>query len=158
MTGMIFEPVDCEPVVAWWQERFAAPPEQLDGYVAYQRGRDTIWLAPREVDPGDLSPIDGVGFPFVRIGGAVWKPTSVAAMKLGTLVTRNAVEVDRASARAFVSGASLDVGVAGVDAKGASRGYVIVRYLGVPLGCGHLLGEEVLCMIPKGRRAELDFG
>jgi len=150
--------VDGTPYMEWWRELFGTPADTFAESSFWQRGRSSIWVAARGVDPGKVSPVEGVGIPFLRIGEHLWKPTSVAVVEFGVHATRNVVALDAAECRRYLDRESLELAPDDPRGHGVRRGFAIVTYEGVPLGCGLWRRGLLESCVPKGRRlADVDL-
>lgn len=156
--GDHYLPVDGDPYREWWHQQFAIPPDTLEGCSFWQRGRSSIWVAAADVDPGRLTPVDGVGIPCLRIGRDVWKPTAIAAIEFGVEACRNVVELDTEETRRFLDREVIVFAADDPRRTLPNRGFVIARYHGLPMGCGLWSGGTLESEVPKGRRLpEIDL-
>ena len=151
MTPTTFRRVDGESYRRWWSETYGGPADVLASFAFFQRGGKTVWVAARGVELRGLDPVDAVGIPFVRMESRVWKPTSVAALAFGSAATRNVVELQDNEMRAFLGRETVELGDDDRRRELPNRGFVIVRYRGVPLGCGQWRPDAVVSCVPKGR-------
>ncbi|NKB89212.1 MAG: hypothetical protein GKS06_13425 [Acidobacteria bacterium] len=142
--------IEPEPWSSWWAEQYGTPTELFDDYSFWQRGKYTIWVAAADIQPGAVSPVDGIGIPLLRTGRDVWKPTSVAVIHFGRDVARNVVDLEADEASRFLGREAIEFEN---DARAVlpHRGYVIARYLGVPIGCGLWRRGGLASSVPKGR-------
>jgi NOL1/NOP2/fmu family ribosome biogenesis protein len=144
--------VDGAPYREWWQQQFATPPETLGECSFWQRGRFSIWVAAADVDPGTITPVDGVGIPFLRTGREVWKPTLVAVIEFGLDASRNIVELERDEMLRFLDRQVIEFAAGDPRGDLPNRGFVIARYQRLPLGCGLWSRGTLESAVPKGRR------
>ncbi|HJO03760.1 MAG TPA: hypothetical protein QGG47_07290 [Acidobacteriota bacterium] len=147
-----FRRLEREPYASWWTDRFGTPVGLFDGCSMWQRGKSSVWVAALDVDPGATSPVDGVGFPLLRVGGRAWKPTSVGLVHFGLRATRNVVELDANETMRFLAGEAIELATDDPRCGQWSRGFVLARYLGVPLGCAEWRADAIRSVLPKGRR------
>lgn len=140
-----------ETVMAYFAHRFGIQPAVFNAYTFWEKGAGKIW-AVRGTNPEPLS-VQAYGLPILRTRQRYWKPTTDGVQAFGRYADRNVVTVDRAAARAFWAGESIEAPM------GCDPGYVIVAHTLAnhtePLGIGLTFGEEIRSMVPKGRRRAL---
>jgi NOL1/NOP2/fmu family ribosome biogenesis protein len=153
-----FTPVDGAPYVAWWQEQFATPSATFDDCSFWQRGHANVWVASATVDPGAVTPVEGIGIPFLRLGAELWKPTSAAVVEFGMHATRNVMDLGHDEMLRFLDRRDIEIADDDCRVEGPRRGFVIVRFSGLAIGCGLWRRGVLESSVPKGRRmAELDL-
>jgi NOL1/NOP2/fmu family ribosome biogenesis protein len=153
--------VDGAPYIDWWQAQYGGHAGSFADCTFWQRGQRSIWVAAVAVDPGELTPVDGVGIPFLRTAWEVWKPTSVAAIEFGLDAERNVVDLTAAEAVRFLDREAIEFEAPDPRAVLPNRGYAIARYAGVPIGCGLWRRGGIESAVPKGRcvaRMDLPLG
>ena len=152
-----FRRVPGQEYADWWHQRYGTPPDLFAALAFFQRGRATVWVAAASVQLQGLPVVDGVGIPFARIGGRVWKPTSSAAIQFGAAATRNLVEVTLHEAELLVGRSPVLLDRHDPRRQLPIRGYVLARLHGVPIGCVLWRGTHIESCVPKARAvAELD--
>ncbi len=134
--------------IAWWCETFATDPRVFSPYALYAGGRNRVWIAAAELDLHGLERVEAVGVAFARVGGRTPKPTTAAVQQFGLHAQARTVEVGDEGARAFLARAAL---AADAVAGTPGRGYAIVRWRGVPLGCGLWRDGRLESNVPAGR-------
>ncbi len=155
------EPADDDPAIASIIQRFGIPASAFENVRFLRRNRVGIHAVAADHEPPHASEPDSVGFLFVRDDGNVPKLTTAGALAFGALATRNVIELDVESASAFQSRLHFEVPSGGFGAiarelgAGLTRGYVIPRCGGHPLGVGWIgdPGMEGVLMqsqFPKG--------
>ncbi len=147
-----FQRLEREPYINWWTDRFGTSAEIFDRCSMWQRGRASVWVASLDVDPGAADPVDGVGFPLLRVGGRAWKPTSIGLVHFGLGATRNVVELDAGEVARFLAGQEVELATDDPRRQLPNRGYIAARYLGVPIGCAEWRPGLIRSALPKGRR------
>ena len=147
-----FQRLDRKPYVSWWTDRFGTPEGLFDSCSMWQRSKASVWVAALDVEPGNVAPVDGVGFPLLRVGGRAWKPTSVGLVHFGLQATRNVVELDANETAHFLAGQTIKLRSDDPRHGLAIRGFILARYLGVPLGCAEWRTGAIRSVVPKGRR------
>ena len=141
-----------EPYVAWWRERFGLSDEAFHELSFYQRGKSTVWVATAGIDRLEATRAEAVGLPLLRIGSRYWKPTGVAIVALAQRASRNVVELETCEAQRFLAGEECSLAAGDSRHEGLEIGYVIVRYRGVPIGCGEWHPPTLHSCVPKGKR------
>jgi len=153
MNRVPFTEIDGEPYVEWWRERFAPDADIFAGMRFYQRGRSSIWVGSADIEGLSSTRMDAVGLHLLRIGRRFWKPTSTAVMAFGGAATINVAELDRAELVAFLTGEELDIPADDARRDLLTRGFIVARYAGVPVGCAEWHDRGALVsLIPKGQR------
>ena len=147
-----FRRLESEPYVTWWTDRFGTPEGLFDGCSMWQRGKTSVWVAALDVNPGAIDPVDGVGFPLLRVRGRAWKPTSVGLVHFGLYATRNLVELDVSEVAIFLAGLTIELAADDPRCGLPNHGFIVARYLGVPLGCAEWRTATIRSVLPKGRR------
>lgn len=141
---------DRQEILAWWAERFGVPEEVFEPYDFFATGKGTIWALRRsERAPGGIKGLryEALGMVIMRRRKLGWKPTTNAIQVFGRYAKKNVVELNEAQMRAFVAGEAVRGPFPGIE-----EGYVIVRYRGVPLGCGLYRRGMLISQVPKVRR------
>lgn len=158
MQRVPFVEVDVAPYLEWWRERFAPDPDPFEGLRCYQRGKSNIWIGAVDISRLATTRADAVGVPFLRVGRRMWKPTSAAIVAFGSDSRSNVLDIDRDETRAFLNGTPLEIPADDPRWAGVSPGFVLVRHVGVALGCGEWREAAILSCIPKGKRiSEIDL-
>lgn len=149
-----FRRLDGTEYVDWWVERFDLARETFAGLGFWQRGKSTVWAATADAGGLEEARVDAVGVPFLRVGSSFWKPPTVALRCFAAEARRNVVDVDDGEAEAFLRGDAIELPRGDRRREAIERGYIVIRYRGVPLGCGEWRGkdERLLSCVPKGRR------
>lgn len=137
-------------VLEYLESRFGLAPENFREHRFYLASRERLYLGPKHV-PDDRR-IATLGILVARASSSI-KPTTNLLQLFGSMITRNFLALDAKQAASFAKGEDLQVG----DTQGATDGYVLLRYLDIPLGCGLLRGKGVKNMLPKARRLEIRF-
>lgn len=153
-------PADADPAVDSIVEHFGVPPETLEGIRIVRRNRLGLHAVAADHAPPPSIELDSAGFLFLRDDGRVPKLTTAGALAIGGSAKRRALEVDGASAAAFVARKAFAVaGGSAEDGSGREapgRGYVLPRFRGYPLGVGWTDGADehgrsvVESLYPKG--------
>lgn len=124
-------------------ERFGFPEETFAGLRLVRQGAKTLALVARDL-AGALAPPArpeprAAGLAFLHAAMRRPKMTTAAAMAFGAAARRNAVELDRGRAEAYLGRRDVELGP---DEAGAMTGdgYVVVRWKGAALGVGWFRG------------------
>jgi NOL1/NOP2/fmu family ribosome biogenesis protein len=141
-----------DEILGYLEERFGIPASMFEGFGFYGASRGRIYLGPKSVLPRP-EPVS-VGILVARAGGAL-KPTTNLIQLFGRHATRNVVSLGRENALRYANGD--DLTLAPGEKEDTTDGYVILSYLGSPMGCGRLAGDVVSNLLPKGKRLKLKF-
>ena len=136
----------------YFERRYGLAPELLADFEFYASANGRIILGPKQIDPC-LFP-DTAGLLIARIGNTV-KPSTNLLQIVGSLITRNFVSLERDSAARYIRGLDLEVTV--TEIGDTTEGYVLLKYLSFPLGCGLLQGSHIKNMLPKAKRLDVRF-
>ncbi len=140
-----FRKVNPKSIVRWWVERFGVPEDLFRDLEFYMKGKTNVW-AVRKFERIPSLRYDAVGMVVVRMVKGSYKPTTNAVQVFGRWATKNVVDLDEEEVRRFISGLSVEV-----EAP-VEEGYVIVRYRGLPVGCGLYRRGVLKSLVPKDRR------
>jgi len=104
-----------------------------------------------------------VGMQIARIGNSI-KPSTNLLQLFGRHATRNVLSVTKEQAVAYAKGDDIKLSTQKESLKSAlpasfqvSDGYVLLKYLDFPLGCGLLKGSQIKNVLPKARRMNVKF-
>lgn len=136
-------------VLAYLEQRFGLEPGLFADYGLYAASKGRIYLGPKKLVNHPRIATAGL---LIGRGGKGIKPSTNLLQLFGRHVKRNFLDLEKENARAFMAGADVSAGEAG----SATDGYVLVRYLGFPLGCGLLQKGQVKNMLPKAKRLAVD--
>ncbi|MEW6722210.1 MAG: hypothetical protein AB1324_03035 [Candidatus Micrarchaeota archaeon] len=139
-------------VLGYLEERFGLGRELFSGYELYLASKGRVYLGPASVPPN--TPIVTLGLMIARVSGSV-KPSTNLLQSFGGRITRNAIELSREQTAAYCEGR--DVTLEEGQGESTSDGFVLLKYLGKPLGCGHRAGNAVRNQLPKAKRLSLRF-
>lgn len=134
------------------ERRFGLPPDLLSDFEFYAGPNGRVILGPRHIDPC-LSP-DTAGLLIARIGNSV-KPSTNLLQVVGSLAVRNVITLDRDKASQYIKG--LDLKLTVEEIGDTTDGYILLKYLVFPLGCGLLQAGHVKNMLPKAKRLEVKY-
>jgi hypothetical protein len=126
--------------------RFGVPPAAFADAAFVEPSNGEIWIA-STLPPSGLHTRRPPGLRALRRAPAGLKPTSAFLVSIGPLVTSSCLTFDTDSLRQLLLGRRVPCS--------HSDGYVALGYDGLVLGCGHVAGGIVRCLIPTGRRREL---
>jgi NOL1/NOP2/fmu family ribosome biogenesis protein len=134
------------------ERRYGLAQDLLADFEFYASANGRVILGPKLIDPC-LSP-DTAGLLIARIGNTV-KPSTNLLQIVGALFTKNFVALERENAVRYIKG--LDLEVTATEIGETTEGYVLLKYLAFPLGCGLLQGSHIKNMLPKAKRLDVRF-
>jgi NOL1/NOP2/fmu family ribosome biogenesis protein len=128
----------------YFANRFGIPMEAFEDFRLLRSGR-TVWIAARgrglEEALHSLK-VEAAGVPFLRVRGSMVKPTSRALQLFGQKASRSIIDLQDEAANALLNGAEV------LKVFAVEPGYVILRWKGLILGCGHYSPEKLRSLIP----------
>jgi NOL1/NOP2/fmu family ribosome biogenesis protein len=137
-------------VFDYLEQRFGLARELFDGYGLYLASKGRIYIGPKRVP--DMPKIATIGLLAARSGGTI-KPSTNLLQAFGRHITRNLIDLTKEQALEYARGS--DVKASAAQASGAHEGYVLMRYEGIPLGCGLLQLGTIKNMLPKAKRLSI---
>ena len=107
-----------------------------------------IFIISRDVERLDLENvrIDSLGLYFGQLRNNELRLSIEGSQLMGSIATKNVVEIDDGQLRAWLGGNDLEI------SPGGSSGYVIIKHNRDFLGCGKCKGGKILNFVPKARR------
>jgi len=87
--------------------------------------------------------METAGLRLLRKVQQFWKPATYALQLFGSEATRHVLELNKEEAERFFGGEKIFID------ETFEPGYVIVKYLGVILGCGLFIQGALLSQIPR---------
>lgn len=152
---MIIKPLEKrrqKELISFLEERFGMDSHAFSGFglITTPKGR-VFMVTPGVYEFSETMNVASICLPFARLEGKI-KPTSVMLQMFGHLATKNVIELDREDAINFAKGLDLSA-----NRHECSDGYIILKYEGIPLGCGLLRGNEIKNMLPKAKRMTLEL-
>ncbi|MBU8934527.1 MAG: hypothetical protein KOO62_11035 [candidate division Zixibacteria bacterium] len=139
-------------VLEYFGERFGISPVVFGSWVFFAGPRGRVFLGPPTTL--GLEAADTCGILIARVQKTV-KPSTFLFQSFGRHVTRNIITLDREQTERFCCGEDI---VLSADAIGdAARGFVMVAYDDLPLGCGLLKDGRLENQIPKPYRMSLKY-
>jgi 16S rRNA C967 or C1407 C5-methylase (RsmB/RsmF family) len=121
-------------------DRFGLGPDLVDTLLFRRDSPSYVSAMPRDHDPGIPFRSLSTGLTAIRVSGAVPRLTTQGAIAFGPHVARNAVDLDRERALAFVVRRNVPV-------EASSSGHVLVRWLGHALGVGLARGAGTTAVL-----------
>jgi NOL1/NOP2/fmu family ribosome biogenesis protein len=134
------------------ERRYGLMPELFADFEFYASANGRIILGPKQIGPF-LSP-DTAGLLIARMGNTV-KPSTNLLQLVGGLILKNFVALERENAIRYIKG--LDLEVTPTEIGETTEGYVLLKYITFPLGCGLLQGSHIKNMLPKAKRLDVRF-
>ncbi len=149
---------DREKVTGYFKERFGIDEKVFSG-VEFIETRKAVWMVSPDIVSGEnlkllgLKRLNYTGIRLLRkTGPNSYKPTTYGLQLIGQGATRNVIDLTKEELSEL-----LDKGSIALD-KEDLKGFIIIRYNGLVLGCG-LVKEGVLySQLPKGRAEALRAG
>jgi len=138
-------------VLEYFRERLGIADDTFAAWEFYAGPNGRILLGPRT--DLDLGMVDTAGILVARISRTV-KPGTNLFQMFGHLVTRSIVRVTRENAEAYCLGKDFDVSAGEIG--DSVRGFVMVAFDNLPLGCGLLKDGRIENQLPKPNRMKLD--
>ena len=146
-----FELLDEQSLIPnWCWNHFGLPREAFEPFRFWRRrpGK-SIWIAPKSLVPVDHNETVSFGLLVMRKSPPKGKPTSIFLQRFGGLADRNVYEISPEMVTPFLM--RRPTSVQPIDDK---KGYAIVRSQGAILGCGRIVGQELISEVPKHWLAE----
>ena len=137
-------------VLEYFSERLGISPVVFGSWVFFAGPRGRVFLGPPTTL--GLEVADTCGILIARVQKTV-KPSTFLFQSFGRHVTRNIIVLDREQAGRFCKGEDIELSV-DVTAD-VARGFVMVTYDEMPLGCGLFKDGHLENQIPKPHRIEL---
>ena len=160
-------------VLKWIEDRFGIPRKLFSRFSLYSDQKGRVFLAPKNLAAEGIAV--SVGMQIARIesrlkaehGGKSQshetevppsffrlKPSTNLLQLFGRHAARNALSVAKEQAVAYAKGDDIKLSQ---KPAGVSDGYVLLKYLGCPLGCGLLKEGQIKNVLPKARRMNVKF-
>lgn len=139
-------------VKEYYEIRFGIYTDIFDPYVFYTGPHGRIFMGPETSFP--LDSIDTLGILVARIQRTV-KPTTNFFQLFGKLVSKNNVDLNKDQTIKYCSGEDMILTL--VEIGGATRGFVMVSYDKMPLGCALLIENKLLNQLPNQNRIKLQY-
>ena len=138
-------------VFEYFRERLGLDPAIFQPYELYAGPTGRILLGPKtDIDP---ALIDTAGILIARIHRTV-KPSTHLFQLFGRHVTSNIVRLDRENVARYCRGEHFALSPTEIGAS--TRGFVMVAYGDLPLGCGLLKDGQLENQLPKQYRLVLN--
>ncbi len=125
----------------YFVERFGVPPEIMDRYYFYERGKK-VWAFTGEIV--EIENIEALGIRALSLGRGI-KPSTAFLRIIGKYATKNIIVLEEKEAEAYMRGEDIEKDFP------VKPGYVIVRSRNDILGCGLYKGK-LINQIPKKYR------
>lgn len=138
-------------VLEYLEKRFGMHRPIFEGFTFYLASRGRVFIGPQKVP--QLPNIASVGLIAGRISKSI-KPSSNLLQIFGKFVTKNFIELDKNKTLEFLKGNDLILTPSEIG--NTTDGYVLLKYLNYPIGCGLLKGKKDLKnMLPKAKRLKI---
>lgn len=136
-------------ILEYLEERFGLEAAVFADYELYETGGHRVVLGP----PVDLDiAVDSAGIHIARVQNSV-KPTTNLFQLFGRHVTGNVVRLTREHLPQYCAGKDIELSTE--EISGATRGFVMVAWGDLPLGCGFLRANTLESQVPKANRLNL---
>jgi len=145
-------PQDQRQVLDYLEKRFGMKRHLFEDFSFYAASKGRIFLGPKILI--NKPPPVTTGILIARMSRSI-KPTTIFFQLIGKYAKKSVIKLTKENALRFIRGENLDLSVD--EILDVSGGYILVTYLGFPLGCGLLKGNYVKNMIPKPKRLDLEF-
>jgi len=134
----------------YFEIRFGLNPNCFNQYAFYTGPRGSIFLGQETSFP--LDSIDTLGILVARLQKTV-KPTTNFFQLFGRLVTINNIVLNKDQTIKYCSGEDMILSTGEIGE--ATRGFVMVSYDNIPLGCALLIENKLLNQLPNQNRIQL---
>jgi NOL1/NOP2/fmu family ribosome biogenesis protein len=137
-------------ILNYFKEHFGIPERTFHGFRLLIE-KKTVWVVsdiPGLEEILDKLKIETAGVPLLRLG-SFWKPTTAGLQLFSQEASRNTIELDDHSLKAFLNQAILE------GPLPLEPGYAILRWKGNVLGCGIYGRSGLRCQIPEDRLRRL---
>ncbi len=138
-------------VLEYFRERLGLEESIFEPWELYAGPNGRILLGPKT--DFDLKVADTAGILVARIARTV-KPGTNLFQMFGRSVTRNIVNVTKDHAEMYCLGKEFEVAESEIGSS--ERGFVMIAYDGLSLGCGLLKEGRIENQLPKPNRVKLD--
>lgn len=143
----MLRPEERKKVLSWIETTFGIPSTLFNDLVLFERGKD-VWITTEEALKLNLPQISRRGVRFCRKIRGRYRLISTAVLTFGSHATKQVWEVKRGEAERFLRGEDIKVSLPS-DIK---PGQVIIRFMGIPLGSGLLIGDRIKNQVPVSQR------
>jgi NOL1/NOP2/fmu family ribosome biogenesis protein len=152
-----------ESILEYFENRFGIPKGIFSDFRLYSDQKGRVLLGPKNLASQDIAVSVGMQVAKVMNGGG-WKsaepsfkrvkPSTNFLQIFGKHAKKNFISINKEQAKAYIKGEDviLHTVPAGID-----EGYILVKYLDYPLGCGFLKQKELRNVLPKARRMKAEF-
>jgi NOL1/NOP2/fmu family ribosome biogenesis protein len=134
-------------ILDYFSTRFGIPEKAFEGF-CFLKGERKIWVVR---DHPELERIlnqlkcESAGIPLLRTKISMWKPTTAGLHFFGQHATRNVIDLEGDSLKAFLNGEAID------GSFTLEPGFVIARSKGKVLGCGIYGKGSLRSQLPEKR-------
>lgn len=139
-------------VTTYLDDRFGISTESLSDFGLYLASKGRVYLGPKRII--EKPKIVTLGIIIARVSRSV-KPSTNLLQLFGRQVTKNYIVLSPDQTKSFVKGEDLRLSEEQIGT--CTDGYILLRYLEYPLGCGFLQAKTVKNLLPKAKRLELKY-
>ncbi len=148
-------------ILRYFEERFGISKKLFADHKLYSDQKGRVFLGPKVAAAGDIAVFIGMQTARIENGSSkLAKPTSMRIRPstnffqlFGKHATKNFISLSKEQAQAYAKGEDIEL----TQPTGSTEGYVLLKYLDYPLGCGLLKNGNVKNVLPKERRMKVEF-
>ncbi|MEM5812397.1 MAG: hypothetical protein QW286_01645 [Candidatus Aenigmatarchaeota archaeon] len=138
-------------VADYLKSRFGIPDAVFSNFCFHYGKRGRVFLSSKGIFVPDAAIV--FGLQVARTGKSI-KPSTNLLQLFGKHAKRNIVTLSKWQAVAYIRGEDIEFEN---PPSTASDGYVLLKYMDFPIGCGLLKGNRIKNVLPKARRMEVRF-
>jgi len=139
-------------ILDYFETRFGISRNHFREFEFYLASKGRVFLGPKKI-PAIGEPVS-VGILIARMDNNI-KPTTNLLQLFGKYADKNIVSLTEQQTKQYAHGD--DIKLSPEQTEKTERGYVILSYCNVLLGCGLLRESLIKNMLPKAKRSELKF-
>lgn len=136
---------------SYMEERFGISRSHFREFGIYSDQKGRVFMAPKKLAAEDIAIT--VGMQIARTGKAI-KPSTNFLQAFGRHAGKGILPLAKEQAVAYARGEDIKVHA---RPDGISDGYVLLKYLDFPMGCGLLKDGQIKNVLPKARRMQVKF-
>lgn len=153
------EIVDPAPYLEVLEQRFGVPPAAFERYWVHRANRDNVWIVDRGLRIPARPEPRSLGFPFFYARMEHPRPTTAAAVRFGSLATRNIFSLEAEDLSRLIYRKEILFEDSRLDSL-QKNGYVLLSHRGLILGLGSFKRENpgsgsIKSLLPRSWTARL---
>jgi NOL1/NOP2/fmu family ribosome biogenesis protein len=137
-------------ILDYFENRFGIRKSLFKGFRIYADQKGRIFLCSKGLSA--QSSAVSIGMQIARVGNDI-KPSTNFLQLFGKHATKNFILFTREQAQAYARGEDIELS----GKVNATDRYVLLKYLDFPLACGMLKNKIIKNVLPKARRAKVEF-